>query len=202
MADVDKLELLDSYVTGNLTESEVLENKPSRDSMMSLPVKLNLSVPAAQEWVGTRRKQLKPWFRFVQTSKFQSPSSVPALGARIVKNIDHFQSNYLCIFVVLILYCLLTSPLLLFAVGTSLGACALISRKNVDQKICVFGQEISLAQQYGLIAMVSLPLFYLAGAGSVVFWVLGASMFFIVLHASFYNNESPEESFELPIQQV
>lgn len=33
MADVDKLELLDSYVTGNLTESEVLENKPSRDSM-------------------------------------------------------------------------------------------------------------------------------------------------------------------------
>lgn len=30
MADVDKL---DSYVIGNLTESEVIENKPSRDSM-------------------------------------------------------------------------------------------------------------------------------------------------------------------------
>ncbi|EFX84691.1 hypothetical protein DAPPUDRAFT_47113 [Daphnia pulex] len=169
---------------------------------MSLPVKFNLSVPVAQEWLGSRRKNLKPWFRFVQTSKFQSPTSVPALGSRIVKNVDHFQSNYLCIFIILILYCLLTSPLLLFAVGTSLGACYLISRKNDDQKLSILGHELSLAQQYGLIAMVSLPLFYLAGAGSVVFWVLGASMFLIVLHASFYNNESPEESFEQPILQV
>ena len=75
---------------------------------------------------------------------------------------------------VFFVYCFrLTSPLLLFAVGTSLGACYLIARKNDDQKLSVLGHELSLAQQYGLIAMVSLPLFYLAGAGSVVFWVLG-----------------------------
>lgn len=33
------------------------------------------------------------------------------------------------------------------------------------------------------------------------FYPLGASMFFIVLHASFYNSESAEDAFELPIQQ-
>lgn len=29
----------------------------------------------------------------------------------------------------------------------------------------------------------------------------GASMFFIVLHASFYNGESLQDAFEAPIQQ-
>ena len=76
--------------------------------------------------------------------------------------------------------CRLTSPLLLFAVCTSLGACYWLSRKNVDQNVTVLGHELSLAQQYGLIAMVSLPLFYIAGAGSVVFWVLGKLILFIL----------------------
>lgn len=76
--------------------------------------------------------------------------------------------------------CRLTSPLLLFAVATSLGACHVLSKKNMEQRLSIFGQELSLAQQYGLIALVSLPLFYLAGAGSVVFWVLGE---FYILHS-------------------
>lgn len=69
-------------------------------------MKLNLSIPVAQEWIGKRRENLKPWLQFAEYSKFQSPPSVPALGARIVKNVDDFQSNYLCIFIILILYCL------------------------------------------------------------------------------------------------
>jgi hypothetical protein len=35
----------------------------------------------------------------------------------------------------------------------------------------------------------------------VLFIFTGASMFFIVLHASFYNGESLQDAFELPIQQ-
>lgn len=71
--------------------------------------------------------------------------------------------------------------MLLFAVATSLGACHVISKKNVDQRVSILGQELSLAQQYGLVAMVSLPLFYLAGAGSVVFWVLGKNTHFKII---------------------
>ena len=116
----------------------------------------------------------------------------------------------------------MTSPLLLLAVGVSLGACHLISKKNAEQKsFTIAGHELGIAQQYGVIALISLPLFYIAGAGSVVFWVLGklhllnsfvivfyhkillfytgASMFFIVLHASFYHNDAIEEAFELPL---
>ena len=45
--------------------------------------------------------------------------------------------------------------------------------------LCLVGHEVSLAQQYGLIGVCSIPFFLIAGAGGVVFWVLGASLFFI-----------------------
>ena len=35
------------------------------------------------------------------------------------------------------------------------------------------GHEVSLAGQYALVAVFCIPLFLLAGAGGIVFWVLG-----------------------------
>ena len=49
------------------------------------------------------------------------------------------------------------------------------------------GREISLAQQYGVVAVCSIPMFLLAGASGAVFWVIGASFFVIALHATFYD---------------
>lgn len=37
----------------------------------------------------------------------------------------------------------------------------------------IVGQKLSLAHQYALVSIASFPLFYLAGAGQVVFWILG-----------------------------
>jgi len=73
----------------------------------------------------------------------------------------------------------ITSPLLLIAVAASLGACYILSVKNAEKKIAVFGHELSLAQQYGMVAVCSLPLFYLAGAGAALFWVLGKIVFHV-----------------------
>jgi len=73
----------------------------------------------------------------------------------------------------------ITSPLLLIAVAASLGACYILSVKNAERKIAVFAHELSLAQQYGLVAVCSLPLFYLAGAGAALFWVLGKIVFHV-----------------------
>ena len=40
--------------------------------------------------------------------------------------------------------------------------------------VCVsVGREVSLAQQYVLVAVCCFPLFWVAGAGSAVFWILG-----------------------------
>ena len=73
---------------------------------MQFPGKLNFTALAAQDWLLKRRQNLKPWMLFFQASKFKVPNSLPRMTAGAIKNIDNFQSNYLCIFVILIIYCL------------------------------------------------------------------------------------------------
>ncbi|KAJ4444804.1 hypothetical protein ANN_06601, partial [Periplaneta americana] len=175
-------------------------------SMFQLPMHVSLSSPAAREWFGQRRENIRPWPVFVNTSNFRSPSSIPRLSKRIVRNVEYFQSNYFFVFLGLIAYCLITSPLLLIAVAASLGACYILSLKNSERKINIIGYELTLAQQYGLVAVCSLPLFYLAGAGAAIFWVLGASIFVITLHAAFYNIDAilntEEEKIDLMMEEV
>jgi len=84
----------------------------------------------------------------------------------------------------------LTSPLLLFAIGTLIGGCYAIKVKNQESNIKIMGHEITHAQQYGVVALLSIPMFILAGATSVVFWVLGCSFFLIGLHASFHISQA------------
>ena len=62
----------------------------------------------------------------------------------------------------------ITSPLLLIALGGSLGACHVVSKRNSEKKLILLGREMNLIEQYGLIALISFPLFYLAGAGAAV----------------------------------
>jgi len=187
-------------LSGNLTETSKMPVNSDK-SPMFLPMKL--SSPVAQNWLNSQRQNLKPWLFFFQTSKFNVPTSVPLVTTRVVKNLNNFQSNYLCISIILIIYCLITSPLLLIVLGGSLGACHMVSKRNSDRKLVILGHEMNLMEQYGLIALISFPLFYLAGAGAAVFWVLGASVFFIIAHAIFFGGELPlDEGFELPIQNI
>lgn len=142
---------------------------------------------ATKEWLATRRQHVRPWLQFVQTSNFRMPVSLPRLSKRIMRNIEYFQSNYLFVFLGLIAYCLITSPLLLIALAGSAYAGYKLSRRHEQKKLTVFGHELTLAQQYGLVAACSMPVYYMVGAGAAMFWVLGASFFVITLHAAFYN---------------
>nr|CAD7424594.1 unnamed protein product [Timema monikensis] len=149
--------------------------------MFQLPKQLSLSSLAAKEWIGQRRENIRPWALFINTAHLRAPSSLPRLSKRVVKNIEYFNSNYFFVFLGLIAYCLITSPFLLIAVAASLGACYILSQKNSERKISFMGHELTLVQQYGLIAVCSFPIFYLAGAGAALFWVLG--MYIILMPA-------------------
>merc|ERR1711915_869875 len=158
---------------------------------------------AALGWVSERRQKVKPWSEFVNTKRFQPPASVPKLGRRLARNIDHFQSNYIYVFAVLIAYCLLTSPMLLLCIGASLGGCYILQLKNKERKVKFMGKEVSLAQQYAGVGLASISIFILAGAGTAVFWMIGASIVCIMLHAAFYNYESEiEDAFELQMEEI
>ncbi|BFZ25447.1 hypothetical protein BsWGS_28486 [Bradybaena similaris] len=163
---------------------------------------LSLSNVAAREWFAKTRDSVKPWPEFLNTSKFGLPKSLAPLPKRILRNIESFQSNYLFVFIGLFVFCVLTSPLLLLAIAACLGACYIVSVRNHDRKVTVMGRDVSLTHQYGAIAATSFPLFWLAGAGSAVFWVIGASVLAIMLHASLYLTQEEQEGFDLQIDSV
>ncbi|KAK2165986.1 hypothetical protein NP493_1344g00023 [Ridgeia piscesae] len=142
-----------------------------------------------REWFQKRRESVQPWNIFLSPSNFKLPKAVAPATKRFMSNIEKFQSNYIFVFLGLVAFCLLTSPLLLVAIATSLGACYIISLKNQDRKIRIMGRELSLVEQYTAVGIMSFPIFWLAGAGSAVFWVIGASFFAIALHASLYAGQ-------------
>lgn len=158
---------------------------------------------AAKEWLGKRKQSIRPWRKFVDVNKFQVPKSLAHASSRVVTNVEHFQSNYLFVFIGLIVYCILTSPLLLIAIVVGLGAGYIIRLKSAEGKLKLFNRELTAVQQYCLVGMMCFPLFYLTGAGSAVFWVLGASFFIIMLHATTYAIETlPEEEYALQMETV
>ena len=69
----------------------------------------------------------------------QVPPSAGRLSKRLYKNVDYFQSNYVMVFLVLVLYCLITSPLLIIVLAASGGACYIAGLKNAERKLSIAG---------------------------------------------------------------
>ncbi|XP_054168968.1 prenylated Rab acceptor protein 1-like [Oppia nitens] len=133
--------------------------------------------------------RLQSWGSFIDTNRMKTPNSTVQWSRRLVRNIEHFQSNYLCVSLILVIYCVLTSPLLLLAIVAIAGLGYIVMLKNAESPLKLFGYKFSLGQQYLFLMIISFPLFHLAGAGQAVFWVIGASFFVIGLHASLYAIE-------------
>merc|ERR1711973_693940 len=103
-------ELEEGLLAGQLDEQD---EKEKAESGMSLSV----AQPLVREWLAKRRANLRPVGTFFNTANFQVPPSAGRLSKRLIKNIDYFQSNYVLVFLVLVLYCLISSPLLLIVIA-------------------------------------------------------------------------------------
>merc|ERR1711890_196868 len=162
MGGMSELEV--GLLSGEIEEEEVKEQQGSGMS-------LSAAQPLVRDRLAKRRANLRPVGTFFNTANFQVPPSAGRLSKRLVKNIEFFQSNYVCVFLVLVLYCLISSPLLLIVIAGAGGAAYYATVKNEARKIAIAGHEVTLAQQYGIISVTSIPFFLLAGAGGLVFWV-------------------------------
>ena len=69
-------------------------------------MQLNLTSPLVREWFMQRKEKLRPWTVFFAASHFKVLPTAQKLGPRILMNLDYFQTNYLCVYLTLILYCL------------------------------------------------------------------------------------------------
>lgn len=154
-------------------------------------------VPNVIEVLREARKNIRPWSDFFNWNNFKTAANIHRLSNRLLRNMVYYQSNYMCVFLVLFVYCLLTSPLILIVLGAITYVCFKIKQKN--QNVTLFQREINTNQQYIAVHCAAIPILYLAGAGAAIFWVIGASFFFISVHAIFYNIDAivTEES-EVP----
>uniref|UniRef100_A0A3B3UFZ0 PRA1 family protein n=1 Tax=Poecilia latipinna TaxID=48699 RepID=A0A3B3UFZ0_9TELE len=151
-----------------------------------------LSVSVAKEWFDRRRMSIRPWASFVDQRKFSKPRSFGEVCQRVVKNVEVYNSNYTFIFLGLILYCIISSPMLLIALAVFAGAFYIIHLKSLESKLVVLGKELTVPHQMSLAGAISLPVFWLAGAGAAVFWVFGATLFVIGSHAAFRQLEGTD----------
>nr|XP_055106203.1 prenylated Rab acceptor protein 1 isoform X1 [Symphalangus syndactylus] len=188
---------------------------------------------AGREWLERRRATIRPWSTFVDQQRFSRPRNLGELCQRLVRNVEYYQSNYVFVFLGLILYCVVTSPMLLVALAVFFGACYILYLRTLQSKLVLFdlelvrivggqqgllwerawrvgtasqchlppGREVSPAHQYALAGGISFPFFWLAGAGSAVFWVLGATLVVIGSHAAFHQIEAVDGE-ELQMEPV
>ncbi|KAJ8389455.1 hypothetical protein AAFF_G00119930 [Aldrovandia affinis] len=151
-----------------------------------------LSPGIAKEWFERRRMAIQPWAGFVDQRRFSKPRNFGELCQRVVRNLDTYHSNYTFIFLGLILYCIISSPMLLLALAVFLGAFYIIHLKSLESKLVLFGREVKGVHQLSLAGGVSSPVFWLAGMGTAVFWILGATLVVIGSHAAFRDVDGAE----------
>ncbi|XP_061919869.1 prenylated Rab acceptor protein 1-like [Entelurus aequoreus] len=186
---------------GDLFSAEDAHPTGGAGILAKLGLPKSISPSVAKEWLDRRRMSIRPWASFVDQRKFSKPRNFGELCQRVVKNVETFNSNYTFIFLGLILYCIISSPMLLIALAVFLGAFYIVHLKSLESKLVILGKELTVPHQMSLAGAVSLPVFWLAGAGAAVFWVLGATLFVIGSHAAFRELE-PSDLEELLMEPV
>lgn len=149
---------------------------------------LNASQVVGQYLLGIT---IQSWGEFFNTARMlKAPCTRHQLARRLASNLSYFQGNYLCVSLVLVIYCILSSPaLLVVIVAYLLGLYAATARSALGKQTRLLRHKLNLQQQYSLITMLALPPLWIAGAPSALFWVIGASFFVVGLHAALYANE-------------
>ena len=74
------------------------------------------------------------------------PCVFPYLTVGLEENInppEYLQSNYVLVFLILVLYCLISSPLLLIVIAGAGGAAYFASIKNETRKIAIAGTTLN-----------------------------------------------------------
>ena len=76
--------------------------------------------------------------------------------------------------------------------------------KNRGENIKLLGREFSPKELYILVVLISLPLLYFAGAGSTVFWIIGATVVVILAHAIMMSvpDQTTDEELGIVMEDV
>lgn len=147
-----------------------------------------------QQFMRSWKTAIRPWSQFFSVSQMSLPPCTDGYVSRLKKNLVHFVGNYFAIATILLLCSIITSFWLLVS---SIILCILlfmIRARTMKGPIKVGDEEIPSWILYAGAIFITLPLFIFAHVGYIVYCAIGASIVLILLHATFYENESPKKN--------
>eukprot|EP00051_Salpingoeca_urceolata_P033326 m.20171 g.20171 ORF g.20171 m.20171 type:complete len:175 (-) comp6105_c1_seq1:223-747(-) len=161
--------------------------------MSAVPAQLTPQEPAApavtmsgridtvKGFLKKQRESLRPW-----NEVFAKPSVPSAADARkrLAHNVQHFKANYILLSLVLAAYCVLSNPLLLFGLAFAVAGSVFAASRSDTEPLNLFGQALSKRDILLATAVLSVPMLYMAGVGSTVFWLIGATLAISAAHAA------------------
>jgi len=136
-------------------------------------------------WKDDRLKSVKAWSQFSDKSKF-GPRKITEIVVRVKSNVSYFLSNYIILFFILAIYCVITNPFFLFSLAISALLYLYLFKWRADP-IVIFGQTVSDRAKLGFLAAVFVFLFWYASGGSTIFWLIGATSVVVFVHALLYT---------------
>lgn len=63
-------------------------------------------ISTGKEWIASRHSKVQPWADFFNPRHFSLPKGAGEVTTRLLGNLQRFQSNYLFVFLGLIVYCM------------------------------------------------------------------------------------------------
>jgi len=132
----------------------------------------------------TRLSALRPPSEFFDFHRISRPGNLNTATQRISYNTRYFSGNYGVIVAILSVYALLTNPLLLISLGFLTGGFVAINR-FAPEPMQVGDHVVTQKSLYTALFVIGLPLLWWSSPVSTFFWLVGASSFLILGHASF-----------------
>lgn len=163
---------------------------------------LTFSNVQLQELLHRWRSGVQPWGDFVDTRKFAMPKSLTPAGQRVMKNIEHFRSNYIVVVICVIAFAVVTSPMLLVAVALSAAAAYAAFLRYAETRLTVMGNEMTHTHRVAAVTLLTVLLFWLLGTASIVFWIIGLSLVLVTGHAVSYGIDEELRLTEIHAAEV
>ncbi|KAL5528548.1 YIP3 [Sanghuangporus sanghuang] len=132
----------------------------------------------------TRLSTLRPPQEFFDHHHLSRPQDLNQATQRISYNTRYFSGNYGIIVAVLAVYALITNPLLLISIAFLVGGFAAINR-FAPEPLQVGDHVVTQKSLYIMLFVVGVPLLWWSSPLGTFFWLVGASSFVILFHASF-----------------
>jgi hypothetical protein len=134
---------------------------------------------------------LRPPQDFFDFRRMSKPAGFGELQSRVMFNLGYFASNYAAVIAMLSIYSLLTNLLLLFVMAFVFAGCYGISQlEGRDLQLGV--AQFTTSQLYGGLAIIAVPLGFIASPLSTILWLVGATIMSVGVHAALL--EKPIES--------